>query len=419
MKIPSAKSFYLRSGLFTLLSLLSAVSSYTLYPILVHILSPSDFGNFAVASATLNQVLAILLAINIISIHLVKKYGEAEARQHAQVIQKALLWLFMAMCLIMLALSPFLKILFKIDNISLFIPLSIVLVVNLPLVVWNGYLQGHKELVRIGVFSFGSSLAKLLFASILGIVAGSIGALFGILAGALIGILILQLYPGVKLPSIQTAFKRTSRDELRFLSQIKFYVIQAVFIVGALGILQNYDISLAKALFEPNVAGTYSGISILSNALYYLAFILVWIVLPEINIRDPKINRRILGTTYKLFGLLAIIAIIGELLLGDLILPMILGSDFAHKTDWLLFATLYQLTLVAVTLYAFYLLICHQARAVMLVACVLGLCLAVPVHFASSPLTMIQSLWLSTVAGVVLYNLIMATGKFIRFVKQS
>jgi len=68
MKITAAKSFYLKSSLFTILSLLAAVCSYAVYPILVHVLSPSDFGDFAVASATLNQVLAVLLAINIISI---------------------------------------------------------------------------------------------------------------------------------------------------------------------------------------------------------------------------------------------------------------------------------------------------------------------------------------------------------------
>lgn len=419
MKITAAKSFYLKSSLFTILSLLAAVCSYAVYPILVHVLSPSDFGDFAVASATLNQVLAVLLAINIISIHLVKKYGEDEARQHAQVIQKALLWFFIAVCGIVLLLSPFLQTLFKIQNVLLFIPLVAVLLINLPLIVWNGYLQGHKELIRIGVASFGSSLGKLIFAASMGIVAGSMGALFGVLVGALVGVLAIQMYPGVKLPSIKTAFKRTSREELRFLSQLKFYVIQAVFVVGALGILQNYDISLAKALFAPDLAGIYSGISVLSNALYYLAFILVWIILPEISIKEPHINRRVLGTAYKLFGLLTVAAVVGELVLGDFLLPIILGQNFADKTTWLLFATLYQLTLVAIALYAFYLLICHKSRAVLLVGLVFGACITFPVHFAATPLAMVQALWLSTVSATILYAVVISIYGFIRPAKPS
>lgn len=407
------KNFYVRSSLFTILSLGSAVTGYALYPILVRLLTPEAFGDFAVAAATLNQVLAILLAINVISIHLVKKYGEDEARQHAQVIQKVMLWFFLFITLIVLALSPLLSSLFKISDAYLFVPLVIILLTSLPLIVWTGYLQGHKELVRIGIFSFGSAIAKLIFTSLLGLVAGSVGAFFGVLVGTITGIIIIYLYPGVRLPSIGSVFSKTSKQELRFLASLRLYIIEAVFVVGVLGILQNYDISLAKALFGPSVAGVYSGISILSNALYYLAFILIWIVLPEISINEPKINRRVLGTAYKLLGLLAVLAVGAELLLKDHLLPILLGGSFSDKTDLLLFATLYQLTLVAIALYSFYLLICRRNRSVVLVGLLLGACLLIPPYFATTPLMMIQALWLSSVLAVVTYVILVNLYKLI------
>lgn len=413
VKIPSTNNFYVRSGLFTILSLGSAIASYALYPILVRFLSHESFGDFAVTSALLNQTLAILLAINIISIHLVKKYGEDEARQHTQVIQKVLMWVFMTICTLILIFSPFLQSLFKIENPLLFVPLIVILLASIPTIVWNGYLQGNKELVRIGISSFGSALAKLLFASALGLLAGSVGAVFGILVGTLAGIAILQLYPGVKLPSIRSAFEKTSRSEVRFLNNIKLYVAQAVFVVGALGVLQGYDISLAKVLFAPDVAGQYGGISVLGAAFYYLGFILIWIILPEIKIYDPAVNRRVLRTAYGLFSVILAVAILGELLLGDALLPVLLGESFQGKTDLLIFATLYQLTLVALSLYSFFLLICRRNRVIILVALVLLSCLIIPPLLATTPLDMIKYLWLSMISAILVYLLMAVTYRFI------
>lgn len=400
-------NFYVKSSLFTLLSLFAALCNYALYPLLVRMLPPAEFGDFAVASATLNQVLSILLAINIVSIYLVKKYNEEDARTHTQVVQKALLWLFGILCVLMLIFSPVLQSLFKIEHVFIFIPMASVLILSILLTVWNGYLQGNKELIRIGIGTLGASFAKLVFALLLGLLAGSIGAMFGVLAGTLAGIAILRFYPGIKTPGLDTLFKKMSRTELHNLLKLRSYVIQVALVVGALGIIQSYDISLSKILFSPELAGVYSGISILGAALYYLAFILVWIILPEISIDNPKINRRVLTTAYKLYLALAIATVTGITLLGDTLLPILLGPAYTGKTEWLLFGALYQLTIASIALYTYSLLVRHKKRAVLLAGLVFVLCIAVPPALGSAdPLTMIRTLWLSAACGVGLYAII-------------
>jgi len=419
MKIPNVKNFYVKSSLFTILSLAAAACSYFLYPILIRILPASEFGDFAVTTTMLNQILSIFLALNIISVHLVKKYGEAESRHYIQIIQKILLQVFIGLCVIVVILSPQLKDLLKINHIALFIPLGLILLASVPVTIWNGFLQGHKELVRIGIFSVSASLAKLIFASIFGLLLGAVGALFGILVGTLLGIAILQFYPGVRLPSLRSTFEKTSKKDLRFLSQLKFYILQAIFVVGALGFLQGYDITLAKTLFEPQLAGTYSGIAVLSYVLYYVCFILVWIVLPEVDVKNPKNNRRIIGTAYKIFGLIAVAAVGAELLLGNILVPLILGAQYEGKMLWLVYATLYQLTLVGIALYAFYLLIRHKGRAVLLVAYVLLCCLVLPSLIAHTPEEMIMTLLLSSLGGVILYIITINAVNLVRRVRSN
>lgn len=403
MNLTKAKDFYFRSGIFSLLSLVGAGFNYALYPILVRILDPSSFGDFAAIIALSNQVLGLLLAFNVISIHLVKKHGEENARPHAEVIQKYLVWFFLIATLIVLAASPILQSVLNIKSIAPFIVLSLILVSAVPVAIWTGYLQGHKELVRVGLFNVSAGLAKLIAAAGLAILFGTTGAVGGLFGGVVAGLIVLALYPGVKLPSIKTVFDRTKKNELKYILSLKAYIFECLAVVGLLTFLQNYDITLAKILFEPSAAGFYSGISILSNALYYVAFLLIWVILPEIQINNSAVNRRVLGTGYKLLGLMAAVAITGELIIKNKIAQILLGSGFSNQGNILIFATLYQLTLVAITLYGFYLLVNRRRHALLLAILVSSSSIVIPYLFANSPLEMIQLLWVSLLIGSALY----------------
>ena len=403
MNLPKVKNFYVRSSLFGILSLTGAVFNYALYPILVRILNTSSFGDFAAITAISNQLLGLLLAFNIISIYLVKSQGEDEAKAHAEVIQKSLIWFFLLMTLAVLALSPFLHNLLHIQNVGSFFLLSIILMAAVPAVVWMGYLQGHKELVRVGLYNVTAALAKLILSTGLAIWLGTMGAIAGTLGGVLIGLAVLSIYPGVKLPSIRSIFQKSKPKEMQYLFTLKGYIFECLLAVGALSFLQNYDITLAKVLFQPATAGVYSGVSILSNALYYVSFLVIWIIMPEIQINNPKANRRVLGTAYKLLGALTVVAVAGELVLKNFITGALLGAGFASQGYLLIFATLYQLTLVGITLYVFYLLVQRKKRGAILAGLVFATTVSLPARFAHTPLEMIQILWLSLLIALGVY----------------
>ncbi len=414
MQTPKLSNFYVRSSLFGILSLTGALFNYALYPILVRILSAKEFGDFAVIVAISNQILGILLAFNIISIYLVKAHDEETARSHAQVIQKFLIRLFLGATVTMLIVSPYLHSLLRVQNISSFLILALILLTAIPGIIWTGYLQGNKELVRVGGFNLSAAIGKLIFATFLAVTFGSNGGLLGILCGTLIGLLVLWLIPGVKLPSLSSLFVRSSSGEKNFMRGLKNYILMCLFVVGVLSFLQNYDIILAKALFSPAQAGIYSGISILSNALYYVCFLLIWIILPEIKIGDRANNVRLLTTGYKLLAALTALALAVEIMFKGLLARLLLGESFANQGNLLIFATLYQLTLVAITLYAYYLLVNRQRRGAALAIIVLACCAVVPLMFVSTPLAMIRLLWISLMAGSVIYYLGLRVNNYIK-----
>ena len=99
------------------------------------------------------QVLAILLAFNLMSIYLVKKYPEDEAREKVQVIQKMLIWLFLGATALLLMAAPLVKERLHIVDPLTFVILALLLLAAVPSVIWTGYLQGHNQLLKVGVSS--------------------------------------------------------------------------------------------------------------------------------------------------------------------------------------------------------------------------------------------------------------------------
>jgi len=396
-------NFYLRSGIFGVLSLIGALFNYALYPVLARLLNTGDFGDFTAILALSNQILAILLAFNVISIYLVKHNNEQTARKKAQVIQKLLVWFFIGATLLVAILSPFIRSHLKIHDPMAFVLLALILIIAVPTVVWTGYLQGHRRLVQVGLYAFSAALFKFILAIVLGSSFGTVGALWGVLLGTLAALLVLQLCAGIKLPSLGSVLSPLKKDEKIILKTLVFYVSASILVVGGLGFLQNIDITFAKGLFDSQTAGVYSGISILSNAVYYVAFLLIWIILPEIDLRNKTVNRRVLGTAYKLLGLLAAGALIIEVVFRNVITKKLLGAAFANQGQILIYATLFQISLVAVTLYALYLLILRSLRSLILSLSVILCCVVLPWLFGDTPRHMILSLWLAVLLGSGLY----------------
>lgn len=401
-KLPIS-SFYFRSGTFGLLSLLAAGINYSLYPILVRILNNVSFGDFTVIIALSNQFLGLLLAFNVISIYLVKNFSEKSAREYAQAIQRRLIFFFLSVVGALIILSPFIEDFLQLNNIYSLLLLAVMLILAVPIVVWTGYAQGHKEMVRIGIYNLGASISKVLMACLLAFVFGSTGGVWGLLIGTFVGLLILRYYPGVTLPSIGSVLSKTTKESSAFLRQHRRFIFGSVLVVGGLSVLQNLDIVLAKVLFSPLEAGIYSGVSIISNALYYLGFLLIWIILPEIDPKDPTTNKRVMGTALKIYGLLAVLALSGAALFEGLITDILLGSSYASDSKLLIFAAFYQLALVGISLWVFYWLILRNLSAVWLGLLVITGAVSLPVIWAQNPLEMIQLMGVGVISGATVF----------------
>lgn len=400
-------NFYIKSGLFTVLSLSGAFFNYVLYLVVARLFDVRQFGDFTTLLAIANQIIGILLAFNIVSIYLVKRFPEDEARAKAQIIQKILVWIFLGSTILVVIFSPFIRQRLHIADPTSFIIIGILLALAIPAIIWTGYLQGHKYLISVGIFTLASALAKLICCVALASIWGVRGGLIGVVIGAIVALIVLRLMSPVRLPHLSSVIQPFQANEWQFIKSQRTYVIGSIVVVGLLSVLQNIDITFAKALFSPIEAGMYSGVSIVSNALYYVAFLLIWILLPEISINNPTHNRHMLRTAYLLLGLLASGVIVIEVLGQNILIRAVLGPQFAGQSSLLVFASLFQLALVAATLYVYYLLVLRRRRALLLAGLVFVSATLSPLFGGIENLhNLIIGLFLSILCGWIIYSII-------------
>ncbi|MEI8187473.1 MAG: hypothetical protein WCG30_00820 [Candidatus Saccharibacteria bacterium] len=399
-------SFYKKSIIFVFLSILGAVFNYLLFPVAARILNTREFGDFTTISALSNQILGIFLAFNVISIYLVKTNSEIEAREKSQVILKILIWLLAIITLLTIILSPVLKNKLQIVSGGGFLLLALIVLVSLPAIVWNGYLQGHKETDKVGLFALTSAVFKLIISAALLYLFGVAGGLLGISLGIVCGLIILFFSTKRNLPNLISVFSRIKPSDNKFVASISKYVIEAILVVGGLGFLQNIDILYAKSMFSPHTAGIYSGISTISNSVYYICFLLVWVLLPEIDINNSKNNKKVVGTAYKFLGIISLLVISAELLFSKLIVQIFLGNKFVGQSSLLVIATMFQIALVAITIYAYYLLVLRNRKSMLMAFMVIVPTIVFPLFFNKTPKILITTILFCVLGGFALFVLL-------------
>jgi O-antigen/teichoic acid export membrane protein len=385
---------------------LAAVANYLLYPVLSRVFDVRLFGDFTFFMVTLNQTLSVLLAANVISIYIVKKYNHDTSVNYIEAFQKLLLKGFTLIAIPCLLLASFFSDIFNVSSPLIFLFLTVAILVSIPLIVWVGYLQGHKEIVRVGIYSLGTALLKLAITIILSMLFGLYGGIIGIVIGILSGYIILSIYPGSSLPSIKSSLKQTSSESNVFLKSIRTYSIITVICVGVLSYLQSYDITVIKILFDPGTAGLYSGIAIIGNTLYYLTFILIWILLPEISYKTTKHNKKIIKKGILAILLLGLVSIPTIYSLNEIFIGIILGEKYLEFSNLLVFTAVYQLSLGALTLYTFYQLVLRKQSIIILVISVALSALTTSLFFSNSPTDIIKYLILSIWIPSIIYAVI-------------
>lgn len=343
---------------------LASLLNYIVYPLLARIITPQQLGDITTLFSTNTQLAGIFTALNVVSIYVVKTNGPRDAKDILESVQKVIIYLSLILIAIVIVASPLLRQLFSIQFAWGFVLIGVLLIANIPVTIWIGYLQGHNKLVKAALVSLIISLLQLVLALPLAMAYGDAGAVWGYVLGLMGGIVIIRVAMNRQLPRLHGLTRFGADDKSRIDNIIK-YVLWSVFVMLILWLIQSVDILYTKAIFSTQDAGIYSGISIFGRAEYFLGFVLIWLILPSVRPGAHKNNQRLFLGGIGALMLLGLASVLAVAILDNLLINLFLGNAYIEQKNLLVNSVLFKSILLAVTFVIIYFMVLRNKLSIL------------------------------------------------------
>lgn len=253
--------------LFTILSITASGLNFLFYPILARSLNLAAFGDVQIGIAFVMQAAALFTSLNLVAL-LISAHKSMPLSIVVR-IERIIIWVGIVAAILITSFAAPLSQLLQLHDPSLLYILSPILVINVPAGTWIGVLQGEGKFVTSGVIAVITSLIKILAAlACIAMGMGAHGALLGLLLGTAATLPLVYLTHSPRRLNILSTFKPVALVDVREILQYKnvVYMLIAFFF---LSLISTVDIVVAKIIFNPEVAGVYSQLSVIGKIPYF------------------------------------------------------------------------------------------------------------------------------------------------------
>ena len=296
------------------------VATYGFQMVAARLLGPEAYGGIA-------SLMAVLLVIAVLQLGLqatAARRISAEPDHVAQIEREILGVTYRAAFVlgaVMLAASPLIWVLLRLDSI---VPALILAVSAVPLTITggqSGILQGERRWLPLAVLYLGVGLPRVVIGSAFILVSPTetsamCGVTLGLMVPALCGWWALRRgrVPGVD--SVEHETRPILRETLRNSTALLAFFV-----------LSNLDIVVARNVLDLHDAGLYAGGLILTKAVLFLPQFVVVIAFPAMSTVQER--RQALLRSLGAVLALGIGCTLGALLLSDLAMVFVGGDDYA------------------------------------------------------------------------------------------
>ena len=320
---------FLRHNLiFFIGSIIVAVLNYLYHPIMSRMLSVEDFGEVQVLFSILGLVAVPLGIFNIIALNL---YTNNNSYESPVVQQFSLLTAYVAgsTAVLLLILAPFITSLLQLSGITEILIVAGIIVISALTIFGRAHLQATHRFAITSVanaISAGGKLVAAIALVYLGFnVTGAIGGLFIASIGSF---LYIQFYAKkfIAFPSFKLLrLTPELRNEIGF----GFIVLCGT---GLITFLTMADIIFAKYLFTPEIAGLYSGISVVGRIVLFLTASITGVLLTHVKINHSVTeNRKFLRKGLILTALIGGPALLLMVLAPKIVVSTLIGYLYVIK----------------------------------------------------------------------------------------
>ncbi len=348
----SSNEFIRHNAIFWVASLGVSFLNYLYYPVLGRLLDPTNFGETQTIISFMTQTGIFLQVLALVSVTIITKYQDKSEREAVSNELSRLTLLLSAILLIStIVFSPLLRDFFHFSSVTPFLVLAVFLFVSVPASLATAFLQGHKKFGTLATSSLGGAVAKIVF-SVIFVLLGfkTVGAIGGLVASQILTLLYaLQKGNGVRhFVASNLHFRRPKwallKPELPFTAMVFATSLTT-------NLLLSFDILVVKHYFPPAQAGFYTGISIISNIIFFLSGPFASVLIPSLQPHGlASDNQAFLKRTLTLTALAGGCVLLVFLVAPHLVVLILLGAKYAHYAPYLrgLGVSIYALSLANV-----------------------------------------------------------------------
>ncbi len=306
-----------------------AALNYLFYPVVGRILEPKEFGEVQVVVALSVQSAAVFSIVRLIVVREVANADTDTAIALTHRVQSYMRQISVVLAVAGLVAAPFLAQALQYRSIVpmiLLVALVVLGVIRAPI---DGFLRGRQLFGQSALADFSNAALKLVLAATLALVGFGVGgALTGVILASL-GSYIFEVYAARRVGF----HKHHAAAKERLTVPVITFALRSLASIGlasmSITILVGLDTVMAKRFFEPEVAGLYSGISIISNILFYATISVTGVLFSSVKRKQSEAaNRRILLFSGGLVAAAGTIGLLAFAVLPDLIIKILLGSRY-------------------------------------------------------------------------------------------
>ncbi len=227
-------------------------------------------------------------------------------------------------------LSPFFKMFLKIDNILLFLPLAVTLLLLGLTAVWRGLFASIESFAIVSY----SSIAELFLRGVSGIILVFLGfKVFGALSGSALGVVAAFCLLYSRRKQISKSYNERKQETL---SNSKFGSISAkvFFIAIPAGFFLELDLLLSKRFFSPHDAGIYAAAALIGKGLLIFTTVASAVVYPRLV--EERLSKRGLLAFFWGIAITLIFFILGYAalkLIGKPIVSLLFGDKYVGVAE--------------------------------------------------------------------------------------
>lgn len=326
LRLIASDKFLKNNFIFFCGSLIVAVLNYLYHPVLGRMMSVEEFGEVQTLISLFMQLAVITGVFRIITINIVSNQKtKEEARETILTLQKLALYVILSVSGLIIVFSPYLKTFFQFNSFYPFIALSIILLLGLFMTFREAILQGAHNFKALSVSQIIISSGRLTFAAILVYFGWSS---FGAITGIIIAQIIALTYVAAKTRHLFNFSGKGVRIDGRIKKELK-YGLLILSVTLCTAFLYTADIMIVKHYFPSDIAGGYSGISIIARIIFFITGSTVGVLLPSIKMEDKnKENGKTLKKALFVVIILGGAALLVFALFPEFVINLLIGERY-------------------------------------------------------------------------------------------